>query len=214
MAIGRIPEPGTGIPESIIAAKGDLIVGTADDAPGILTVGTDGHTLVANSSTSTGLEWAAPAGVKVLQVVSVTKTDTFTSSSSSFVDVTGLTLNITPSLATSKVLVLYNVSGSNDVDNQIAAARLVRDSTAINVGDASSSRAQSTSDVFSANDFTNGTTVSGSFLDSPATTSALTYKFQVKTTGGNLFVNRSQDDTDSVNRSRTVSTITLMEIGA
>ena len=62
MAIGRIPEPGTGIPESIIAAKGDLIVGTANDTPGILSVGTNGHTLVADSSVSpTGLKWAAPA---------------------------------------------------------------------------------------------------------------------------------------------------------
>jgi hypothetical protein len=62
MAIGRIPEPGTGIPESIIAAKGDILTGTANDTPAVLTVGTNGHTLVANSSTSTGLEWAAPAG--------------------------------------------------------------------------------------------------------------------------------------------------------
>jgi hypothetical protein len=61
MAIGRIPEPGTGIPESIIAAKGDLIVGTANDTPGILSVGTNGHTLVADSAETTGLKWAAPA---------------------------------------------------------------------------------------------------------------------------------------------------------
>jgi len=61
MAIGRIPEPGTGIPESIIAAKGDLIVGTANDTPGILSVGTNGHTLVADSSTATGLAYAAPS---------------------------------------------------------------------------------------------------------------------------------------------------------
>jgi hypothetical protein len=59
MAIGRIPEPGTGIPESIIAAKGDLIVGTANDTPGILSVGTNGHTLVADSAAATGLAYSA-----------------------------------------------------------------------------------------------------------------------------------------------------------
>jgi hypothetical protein len=59
MAIGRIPEPGTGIPESIIAAKGDILTGTANDTPAVLSVGTNGHTLVANSSTATGLEWQA-----------------------------------------------------------------------------------------------------------------------------------------------------------
>jgi hypothetical protein len=61
MAIGRIPEPGTGIPESIIAAKGDLIVGTANDTPGILSVGTNGYTLVADSVEATGLKWVAPS---------------------------------------------------------------------------------------------------------------------------------------------------------
>jgi hypothetical protein len=62
MAIGRIPEPGTGIPESIIAAKGDLLTGTANDTPAVLTVGANGTTLVADSSTATGLKWEAAAG--------------------------------------------------------------------------------------------------------------------------------------------------------
>jgi hypothetical protein len=62
MAIGRIPEPGTGIPESIIAAKGDILTGTANDTPAVLSVGTNGHTLVADSAEATGLKWAAPSG--------------------------------------------------------------------------------------------------------------------------------------------------------
>ena len=61
MAIGRIPEPGTGIPESIIAAKGDILTGTANDVPAVLSVGTNGHTLVADSAEATGLKWQAPA---------------------------------------------------------------------------------------------------------------------------------------------------------
>jgi len=61
MSSSVFPVPLSGIQEGIIAAKGDLIVGTANDTPGILSVGTNGHTLVADSSTATGLAYAAPA---------------------------------------------------------------------------------------------------------------------------------------------------------
>jgi hypothetical protein len=63
MATGRIPINGTAaIQETIVDAKGDLIVGTGADAVARLAVGTNGHTLVADSSVSpTGLKWAAPA---------------------------------------------------------------------------------------------------------------------------------------------------------
>ncbi len=79
MAIGRIPEPGTGIPESIIAAKGDIITGTANDTPAVLSVGTNGHTLVADSAEATGLKWAAPAGASGLTLI---ERSTFTSTTS------------------------------------------------------------------------------------------------------------------------------------
>jgi hypothetical protein len=103
MAIGRIPEPGTGIPESIIAAKGDLIVGTANDTPGILTVGTDGHTLVADSTETTGLKWAAPSS-GTFPVLTVSKyTSNFSTSSTSFTDMTGYSITRTPVSATNKI---------------------------------------------------------------------------------------------------------------
>ena len=64
MATGRIPINGTAaIQETIVDAKGDLIVGTGADAVARLAVGTNGHTLVADSVETTGLKWAAPAGV-------------------------------------------------------------------------------------------------------------------------------------------------------
>ena len=49
----------TAIPNTVFDAKGDLIVGTAADTTGKLTVGVDGYYLKANSGTATGLEWAA-----------------------------------------------------------------------------------------------------------------------------------------------------------
>lgn len=51
-----------GISASIVDAKGDLIVGTADNTVGRLAVGTNGYTLVADSGETTGLKWAAPSG--------------------------------------------------------------------------------------------------------------------------------------------------------
>jgi hypothetical protein len=59
MAIGRIPEPGTGIPESIIAAKGDVLTGTANDVPAVITVGANETRLVADSAAATGLKYVA-----------------------------------------------------------------------------------------------------------------------------------------------------------
>jgi hypothetical protein len=263
MAIGRIPEPGTGIPESIIAAKGDILTGTANDTPAVLTVGTDetrlvadsgettglkyvadttnyavaakgdllvgtaadtlaaltvgtdGHTLVADSVEATGLKWAAPAGGgKVLQVISTTKDDTFTTASSTFVDITGLSVSITPASASNKILVLFNLSAAQDYNVSIAQARLMRDSTPISVGATAGSRTSSTSDPLTTTNVIIGTTVSGSFLDNPATTSALTYKFQLQSHFGTSYVNRTEQDQSQVSRSRTASTITVLEIGA
>jgi hypothetical protein len=84
MGANVFPTPFSGIQEGLIAAKGDLIVGTANDVPGILTVGTNGHTLVADSSVSpTGLKWAAPASGGMTVIASGTESSvaTFTISS-------------------------------------------------------------------------------------------------------------------------------------
>ena len=59
MAIGRIPEPGTGIPESIVDAKGDIVTATAADTPARLAVGTNGFVLLADSGETTGLKYSA-----------------------------------------------------------------------------------------------------------------------------------------------------------
>lgn len=63
MAIGRIPEPGTGIPESIVDAKGDVITATAADTPARIAVGANGTVLTADSAQATGLKWAAASTV-------------------------------------------------------------------------------------------------------------------------------------------------------
>lgn len=160
-----------------------------------------------------GTTWTALSAGKLGQVVSTTKTDTFTTTSGTFTDITGLTLSITPSAATSKVLVIANVSTSCEISVTATATRLVRDSTAIAVGDAAGSRVQASSLAAPANqNIQNMESVS--YLDSPATTSATTYKMQILSVSAaqTAAVNRSLGDANTSGRARTVSTITALEV--
>jgi hypothetical protein len=149
----------------------------------------------------------------VLQVVSTTKIDTFSTTSNTYVDVTGLNVSITPSSASSKILItgLVNFAASGDV----GLFRLVRDSTAICVGTAAGSRVAATAQMRNSTDAADADAASVNFLDSPATTSAVTYKIQASSTNGyTTRFNSSADDADQNNRARTASTITVMEIAA
>jgi hypothetical protein len=147
----------------------------------------------------------------VLQVVSAVKTDAFTTSSSTFVDVTGLAVTITPSSVSSKILVVANATmgnASTSTDSRYTVVRLVRDSTAIG----SSTGGLAAGDGFAAGanlGNSNYPTKAGiSHLDSPSTTSATTYKIQVRQNGGSdAHINRN-----AANTAGGSSDITVMEI--
>ena len=150
----------------------------------------------------------------IAQVVQTEKTDTFTTSSGTFTDITGLTVDITPSATSSKILVLMNTYISNAASTYVTQIRLVRDSTAISVGDAASNRTQSTAHIRMADIYQVGS-FSASTLDSPSTTSATTYKVQmlVQTGGGSTgALNRTGNDSDNDYQGRTASSITVMEV--
>lgn len=151
---------------------------------------------------------------RILQVVSTAKTDTFTSTSTSFTDITGISVNITPSDANSKILVVITLDGCNDVGVASATFRLMRGTTAIAIGDAAGNRDRVTFQIVE--DFAGSMgNRSMMFLDSPATTSATTYKLQGRTAAaGTFFVNRSDDDADAATLSRGISTITVFEVSA
>ena len=110
----------------------------------------------------------------IIQVRSTTKTDTFVTTSTSFVDITGLSVTITPTRADSKILVTYHTNASMEDDGYRGGLRLMRDSTAISVADADGSRIVSTvamADDPSADEIN---CYSATFLDSPSTTSSTT----------------------------------------
>tara|TARA_R110000787_G_scaffold101051_2_gene206279 strand:- start:129 stop:674 length:546 start_codon:yes stop_codon:yes gene_type:complete len=156
-----------------------------------------------------------PAGSS-LQVVSTTKTDTFstTAGGASPTDITGLSVSITPSSTSNKVLVMFSVHvGSSAVST--TGIRLMRGSTAISIGDAAGNRPRMTmSGAGNSVNPWNSMPLTTSFLDSPSSTSAVTYKLQMVGNGvATNYVNRTGRDANTTNDDyRSSSHITVMEI--
>lgn len=145
---------------------------------------------------STGLTMAAGktivgSGVgKILQVVQATKTDVFSSTSTSNVDITGLSLSITPSSTSSKILLMCSVFGST---TNACNLYLVRNSTVVINGTSGYTHIPTFAHMTSNNVV--GESVGYNYLDSPSTTSAITYKIQGNTDAGTFYINRRGVDT-------------------
>ena len=138
----------------------------------------------------------------MLQVVNATHATTVNNATNVYAD-TGLTATITPSSATSKVLVIVNQSGlAKDAGNAESAVmvRLLRGATEIVNEFAGLAGYENSSKI------NRVATASVSYLDSPSTTSATTYKTQFK--------NYQNATGVTVQSSDSTSSITLMEIGA
>ena len=156
---------------------------------------------------------AGASGGGIIQVVQTTKTHPTTRNSASYADLTGLSATITPTRSDSKILFQYTIPFSHR--NSYVHFRLVRGSTAIFVADASSNRSRTTYGTWSNNGDGDYITklFSGLYLDSPATTSAVTYKIQAfVTNSGTVYINRSKGDDDQTYEPRQASNIILMEV--
>ena len=161
-----------------------------------------------------------PAG-SVLQVVSTTKTDTFSesvASAATSADVTGLTVSITPSATSSKILVNFTVSIGIVGAPQVGYVKLYRGgsilSGAIGNADGNRTRMSASSEVVSGVDIK---TICFTFLDSPSSTSSLTYSVRLSHSSGvtrTVYVNSSASDSNTSDYARAASTITVMEIAA
>jgi len=208
---------------------------------GDVTSTADGATVIANGAvtdakigtmSSSKLTGALPAidgsaltnlsAGKVLQVVSTTKTDTFSTTvqDNTFAALTGLSVSITPSATSSKVLIFVNigkVSVGTNTDGMVTNFRIKRDSTSIAKGDdggnsnllcAFSTTSSSADDALSA---------SHNYLDSPSSTSLIAYSIDMSGTNGSAHAINYRADggtTSDAPQARTSCTITVMEIGA
>jgi hypothetical protein len=197
------------IAKTIVDAKGDIIAATAADTVSRLAVGANGTVLTADSTAATGIKWATTgASGKVLQVVQATTATSVNITTTTFTD-TGLSGTITPTSSTSKVLVMtmqgYKAASGGAGCN--AGISLVRGATDILV--------MGSNGVALGANATGSTSVgvrgiaSLHYLDSPATTSATTYKTQ-----GRLQTSGGGNEIEFQVAGLMTSTIILMEIGA
>lgn len=152
---------------------------------------------------------------KILQIVEGTLTAGFTTSSQTMVDV-GLSATITPSSASNKILVLLSLgSFVNRTSHKRAFANILRGSTVLFVGDAATGEEVTIARTWrTAQDEYVMDPLSRSFLDSPNTTSATTYKLQasIASDGGYVYINRPY--TQDANGGNTASSLILMEVAA
>jgi len=174
----------------------------------VLTLPDTGNATILTTDTSVG---------KILQVVQTVKTDVVSRGGSSGQDalaaISGFSVNITPSATSSKILVVVNIKQGGS-GNAWARYQLQRDSTAIYLGDTASGKTPCSN--FSYESQFSLANVSEYFLDSPNTTSQITYQVYWGARGGSgtiAYLNRTGNDSGDY-APRTASSITAMEIAA
>tara|TARA_R100000329_G_scaffold31445_1_gene28997 strand:+ start:514 stop:1086 length:573 start_codon:yes stop_codon:yes gene_type:complete len=155
---------------------------------------------------------------KILQVVQTVKTDVTSTTSASFTAISGLSVNITPSATSSKILVIVDVKIGNN-GGAGAYIKLVRDSTDIYVGDTATNRTPCLHQTYGGSDTGEGlygmAKMGGTFLDSPNTTSQVTYAvYWMRMNNATLYTNRNGSETHTQYEGRGASSITAIEVAA
>ena len=173
----------------------------------VLTIPDESATLL-TSATSTG---------KSLQVQQTVGTGTYSTNSQTYGDV--ITCAITPASTSNKIICIYKIGLSTANGGYSGAARLVRDSTAIYVGNAAGNRIQASSHFVADSDGIGNVKIfdqAGTFMDSPSTTSAITYRLQFRSdySGTYVYAGQSKQDSDNTYRGRVPTSLLLMEVVA
>ena len=161
-------------------------------------------------------------GGGIIQIQQTLKTDSFNTTSQNLVDITGMSVSITPKFSTSKILVEVHITYGGEL-NMYGQMRLVRNPGDQTVGGSTAVSGNQRIGTFgiSTPNGANGQykmySAECKILDSPATTSALTYKLQVASTntgGVNFYLNRPSNNDNQQYIIGGSSTITVMEVSA
>ena len=203
--IGNSPATSTEVADnSVTLAKmaggtdGNLITYDASGDPAYVTTGTSGQVLTSGGAGVAPTFQTAAGGGKLLQTVKIVEDSTEQALATATYTDTNLSVSITPTSATSKILCMWNIHAYFQFADRGVGTRLLRDSTNVFT-------TTTNFDLYvgSATD----TNQRGSYmhLDSPSTTSSVTYKIQVSSSSGNAI---------ELNASNNQSQLILMEIGA
>ena len=195
---------------AVTGAKLNTDVISAQTSLGATPADTD-ELLVSDAGVLKRVDYSHIKGLgKIGQVLSDTKTDTASTTSSTFAAISGLSIDITPSATSSKILVLAQLSLGND--STTTHIRLSRGSTSIFQSDSASNRTQQTWGYNASSQY-NMSPSPVMYLDSPSSTSSLTYSFYWATQSGTAYINRTSADRDNAGYdARGTSSITVMEV--
>jgi len=219
IALDSLKQAASGTANSATFLRGDNAFSSTFSSPVLSGTATGTYTLggtpslAATALTGTIAAARLPAGC-VLQVLQTTTDTQQSTTSTSYVDVSGLSVTITPSSASNKVLVRYRINVSTATHNNMGAFQILRGSTAVGNGAVAGRRACHSAFRGQFSDANPHETTSGEFLDSPGTTSATTYKIQYVADHSTIFVNRDQSNGASNNYPTPLSQIIVMEIAA
>ena len=186
---------------------------------GLTSLGSAGQIIQVNSGAS-ALEFAAASGGGILQLKSANEPAKVSTTSSSYTALSNLSVSITPAATANKILILCNIAGSGaNGANAGGAVALYRNGSLLSGanGAADGSRTRAIGQLTSGNG-NQEWVVQGNasiFLDNPASTSALTYQLYIRNEDGNgSILNAGYSDSNSSDRTRVSSNITVMEIGS
>jgi hypothetical protein len=200
-----------------LTTQGDLVYYNGS-ALARLGAGTAGQALITNG-TGANPSWGSVAGGKVLQWTSTYITARYSSSSTSFADFSGLpTFSITPSATSSKIVLISSLTGHCNNWNLLKYQRKIGSGSYANFGLPTTATGSQTNAHFAGFFDTDANIIQSShwtYLDTPNTTSEVTYKLQgLSYNPTTIYINRTSGDANYTQVGSTTSSVMLLEIGA